>query len=53
MLLGDAAGFGESKAFVLDSWLVVVVEISMLLVFATTSKIKMMKLGLFLHFSIS
>ncbi|GAY68082.1 hypothetical protein CUMW_261390 [Citrus unshiu] len=41
---GDAAGLIENKASGLDPWPVLLAEISMFLVFATTSKAKMMKL---------
>ncbi|GAY62403.1 hypothetical protein CUMW_217490 [Citrus unshiu] len=40
---GDAAGLIENKASGLDPWPVLMAEISMFLVFATTSKAKMMK----------
>ncbi|KAK9177363.1 hypothetical protein WN944_029385 [Citrus x changshan-huyou] len=40
---GDAAGLIENKASGLDPWPVLLAEISMFLVFATTSKAKMMK----------
>ena len=44
---GDAAGLIENKASGLDPWPVLLAEISMFLVFATTSKAKMMKVRLF------
>ena len=50
---GDAAGLIENKASGLDPWPVLLAEISTFLVFATTSKAKMMKVRLFDIFLIS
>ncbi|GAY62402.1 hypothetical protein CUMW_217480 [Citrus unshiu] len=41
---GDAAGLIENKVSGLDPWPVLLAKISMFLVFATTSKAKMMNL---------